>query len=97
MNIAGTEVLLYNCLFSLFIKWIVSRELRIDFFFFFVCVIICVYGFAEANMLYLETPIGVGFSYSSDSSFNVTVNDKITGMSPQCYPKLFSGNFCKKK
>ncbi|PSS13718.1 Serine carboxypeptidase-like [Actinidia chinensis var. chinensis] len=33
----------------------------------------------EANMLYLETPIGVGFSYSSDSSSYVTVNDKITG------------------
>ncbi|KAA8542059.1 hypothetical protein F0562_023211 [Nyssa sinensis] len=31
----------------------------------------------EANMLYLETPIGVGFSYSSDSS-SVTVNDEIT-------------------
>ncbi|XP_057485568.1 serine carboxypeptidase-like 45 isoform X2 [Actinidia eriantha] len=34
----------------------------------------------EANMLYLETPSGVGFSYSSDSSSYVTVNDKITGM-----------------
>ncbi|GFZ21009.1 serine carboxypeptidase-like 45 [Actinidia rufa] len=33
----------------------------------------------EANMLYLETPSGVGFSYSSDSSSYVTVNDKITG------------------
>ncbi|PSR84612.1 Serine carboxypeptidase-like [Actinidia chinensis var. chinensis] len=32
----------------------------------------------EANMLYLETPSGVGFSYSSDSSSYVTVNDKIT-------------------
>ncbi|KAL7241343.1 hypothetical protein ACSBR2_006878 [Camellia fascicularis] len=32
----------------------------------------------EANMLYLETPIGVGFSYSSDSSSYVAVNDKIT-------------------
>ncbi|KAM7269163.1 hypothetical protein ACFE04_024660 [Oxalis oulophora] len=33
----------------------------------------------EANMLYLETPIGVGFSYSTDSSSYETVNDKITG------------------
>ncbi|KAM6562576.1 hypothetical protein CsatB_022574 [Cannabis sativa] len=32
----------------------------------------------EANMLYLETPIGVGFSYSADSSSYETVNDKIT-------------------
>ncbi|XP_052184547.1 serine carboxypeptidase-like 45 [Diospyros lotus] len=32
----------------------------------------------EANMLYLETPIGVGFSYSTDSSLYGTVNDKIT-------------------
>ncbi|KAH7516861.1 hypothetical protein JRO89_XSUnG0160700 [Xanthoceras sorbifolium] len=33
----------------------------------------------EANMLYLETPIGVGFSYSSDTSSYEGVNDKITG------------------
>ncbi|KAL2329690.1 hypothetical protein Fmac_017271 [Flemingia macrophylla] len=32
----------------------------------------------EANMLYLETPIGVGFSYSSDTSSYEGVNDKIT-------------------
>nr|XP_015895935.1 serine carboxypeptidase-like 45 [Ziziphus jujuba var. spinosa] len=32
----------------------------------------------EANMLYLETPIGVGFSYSKDTSSYETVNDKIT-------------------
>ncbi|KDP23272.1 hypothetical protein JCGZ_23105 [Jatropha curcas] len=32
----------------------------------------------EANMLYLETPIGVGFSYSTDTSSYETVNDKIT-------------------
>ncbi|XP_027926628.1 serine carboxypeptidase-like 45 [Vigna unguiculata] len=32
----------------------------------------------EANMLYLETPIGVGFSYSTDTSAYEGVNDKIT-------------------
>ncbi|KAE8730304.1 Serine carboxypeptidase-like 45 [Hibiscus syriacus] len=32
----------------------------------------------EANMLYLEAPIGVGFSYSVDDSSYEAVNDKIT-------------------
>lgn len=32
----------------------------------------------EANMLYLETPIGVGFSYSTDSSLYDAVSDKVT-------------------
>ncbi|EEF50108.1 serine carboxypeptidase, putative [Ricinus communis] len=32
----------------------------------------------EANMLYLESPIGVGFSYSVDTSFYEAVNDKTT-------------------
>lgn len=34
----------------------------------------------EANMLYLETPVGVGFSYSTDSSSYEDVDDKITAM-----------------
>lgn len=32
-------------------------------------------------MLYLESPIGVGFSYSADTSSYMGVNDKITGKS----------------
>ncbi|KAL0004701.1 hypothetical protein SO802_012262 [Lithocarpus litseifolius] len=34
----------------------------------------------EANMLYLETPIGVGFSYATDTASYEAVNDRITGM-----------------
>ncbi|KAI3958683.1 hypothetical protein MKW98_030348 [Papaver atlanticum] len=34
----------------------------------------------EANMLYLETPVGVGFSYTNDRNNYVSADDKITGM-----------------
>ncbi|GMY19404.1 serine carboxypeptidase-like 45 [Fagus crenata] len=33
----------------------------------------------EANILYLESPAGVGFSYSANNSFYNYVNDEITG------------------
>lgn len=34
---------------------------------------------SDANMLYLESPAGVGFSYSTDPSFYEGVGDSMTG------------------
>lgn len=45
--------------------------------------------FAEANMLYLETPIGVGFSYATDTASYEAVNDRITGMFHQFDSSIF--------
>jgi serine carboxypeptidase-like clade 2 len=47
---------------------------------------------AEANMLYLETPVGVGFSYSTDNSSYVAVDDEATGKSSTS--KHHSHSFC---
>ena len=46
--------------------------------------------FAEANMLYLETPIGVGFSYATDTASYEAVNDRITGMFHQFDSSIFT-------
>jgi hypothetical protein len=34
---------------------------------------------AEANLIYLETPAGVGYSYSADAAYYQGVDDKMTG------------------
>lgn len=46
-------------------------------------------------MLYLETPAGVGFSFSSDSSDYEGVNDRITGTNFVAWSSIEA--FCKKK
>lgn len=38
-------------------------------------------------MLYLESPAGVGFSYSVNESFYDLVNDEMTGFSTSFYAK----------
>ncbi|KAK4256896.1 hypothetical protein QN277_006559 [Acacia crassicarpa] len=46
----------------------------------------------EANMLYLETPIGVGFSYAKDES-NMTLGDKETARDNVMFLKLWFNKF----
>jgi hypothetical protein len=50
-------------------------------------------GFSEANMLYLESPAGVGFSYSTDPSFYGGVGDSRTGEFYICICQIMA-QFC---
>ncbi|XP_018827734.2 serine carboxypeptidase-like 45 [Juglans regia] len=47
----------------------------------------------EANMLYLESPAGVGFSYSSNKSFYSYVDDEITAQDSLLFLKLWFAKF----
>ncbi|KAF7834047.1 serine carboxypeptidase-like 45 [Senna tora] len=47
----------------------------------------------EANMLYLETPIGVGFSYAEGGSSYMTVNDEATARDNLLFLKLWFNKF----
>ncbi|PKA56881.1 Serine carboxypeptidase-like 45 [Apostasia shenzhenica] len=50
----------------------------------------------EANVLYLETPAGVGFSYSMDNSFYERVDDRLTERLVGCADTLISSAFLKR-
>ncbi|XP_023741371.1 serine carboxypeptidase-like 45 [Lactuca sativa] len=47
----------------------------------------------EANMLYLDTPAGVGFSYSDEKSFYQSVNDAITAGDNLAFLEKWFENF----
>jgi hypothetical protein len=66
----GSQVMVYKPDGYVLYKLWPAKSLNIPFF--------CA---AEANMLYLESPAGIGFSYSAKQSFYALVNDIITGTS----------------
>jgi len=76
MSIAGIEVLTQSLsvFFSLSRKCKLYHDYRVKEIFMPKCI-------AEANMLYVETPVGVGFSYATDNSSYVAVDDEATGKS----------------
>jgi serine carboxypeptidase-like clade 2 len=47
-------------------------------------------------MLYVESPVGVGFSYSIDKSFYTNVNDEITCIYHLTLFGIFMRKFIKK-
>ncbi|EEF51706.1 serine carboxypeptidase-like 45 [Ricinus communis] len=47
----------------------------------------------EANMLYLETPVGVGFSYATDSSSYLAVDDEATARDNLVFLKHWYNRF----